>query len=180
MKTTEELQKELDALIAEEVECRKIIEQAKKCEKRLESLNQHRGNPGNIEIKKQEIEDSKYPVWHESGRNIERIVDVTEKWISIKPDGLNKPITRYKKDNGWRERSRDGYWKIDVQKALEIWEEWQIVEYQYYWKNDNCIAKNGYDKECICWNDEGTGPMPNEMHDSSKSLVQWRIKQNKC
>jgi len=129
MKTTEELQKELDALIAEESECRKIIEQAKKCEKRLESLNQHWRNPGEIERKQQAVIDSKYPIWHKSEHGyIERIVDVNEKWICIKPDGLNKQVTRYKKENGWLERSRDGYWTIDVQKALEIWDEWQNKE----------------------------------------------------
>ena len=30
---------------------------------------------------------------------------------------------------------------------------------QYYFKNSNCKASSAHDPDCICWHDEGTGPM---------------------
>jgi hypothetical protein len=125
MKTTEELQKELDALIAEEIECQKIIEQAKKCEARLRELNRYWRDAGEIDIKKQEIEDSKFPIFFTGGWRNERIVNVDDKWISLKFDGINMGVTRYKLSNGWRERRRDDSYAIDVNKAIAIWENWK-------------------------------------------------------
>lgn len=35
----------------------------------------------------------------------------------------------------------------------------QRVVRQYYFKNNSCKAESAHDPDCICWHDEGTGPM---------------------
>jgi hypothetical protein len=125
MKTTEELQKELDALIAEKIECERIIKLSEICQGRLKELIPYWRSPGEINVKQQAVEDSKYPIWYYSEHGyIERIVDVNKTWIVIKPDGNREP-TKYKRDTGKRERARDDSCNIDVKKALEIWSKWE-------------------------------------------------------
>ena len=31
---------------------------------------------------------------------------------------------------------------------------------QYYYKMDDCPATNASDRDCICWHEAGSGPMP--------------------
>ncbi len=124
MKTTKELQAELDALLAERKQCKIDIEKGEIAQKRMRELNPYYGTHGEIEEKKQEVKDSQYPVWDKGDLIFSRIVSVTDKWISIKPDGINKEITRFKVDTGRRERARDDNYNIDVKKAIEIWESW--------------------------------------------------------
>lgn len=121
MKITEKLQAELDALIAEREKCNIDIEKGHIAQKRLNELNSYWVTPGEIDEKRQEVEDSRYPVWDTSGFRFSRIVSVTDKWVSIKMDGIREEITRYKVDTGRRERTRDDSYKIDVKKAIEIW-----------------------------------------------------------
>lgn len=47
---------------------------------------------------------------------------------------------------------------------------------QYYYKSDECPAETAYDKDCICWHDEGTGPFPDERPDDPDTLKEWRFK----
>jgi hypothetical protein len=50
---------------------------------------------------------------------------------------------------------------------------------QYYYKNDKCKADSARSKDCICWHDEGTGPLVDERHDykhcHTRNLL-WRVK----
>ena len=50
------------------------------------------------------------------------------------------------------------------------------LEFQYYYKQNKCQAKDAKDTECICWHDEGTGPYKDYRHDAETPLVDWRIK----
>lgn len=43
---------------------------------------------------------------------------------------------------------------------------------QYYYRMTECRAMNTRASECICWHDEGTGPVPIEREDYPK--LQWR------
>ena len=125
MKTTEELQKEYDDLIAEKIQCQHDIEKGKKAEQRLSILIDCWGKPGLIRITENALNESKFPIFSESGFTVTRIVSIDKKWIIIKYDGIyNKPI-KYKKDNGFIERGRTEYGAIDFKKAIEIWNEHQ-------------------------------------------------------
>jgi len=122
MKTTEQLQEELISLQLEKNDCEYILSQVKKAEERLRELNPSWHDKGLIEDKKQEIKDSRFPIFETYDFIIKRIIAVDNKWISIKCDGINQEIIRYNRDNGWRERSRCDFFSIDVEKAIEIWE----------------------------------------------------------
>lgn len=50
------------------------------------------------------------------------------------------------------------------------------MTYQYYYWTNLCTAQTASDASCICWHDEGTGPHPNERHDSDVPIVEWREK----
>jgi len=52
------------------------------------------------------------------------------------------------------------------------------LEFQYYYKQNECKAENSQDVDCICWHIEGTGPFKDERHDSEVLLVDWRITPN--
>lgn len=121
MKTTKTLQAEYDALIKEGNQCLAIIDKAKKAEERLNELRDNWHCKGLISIKKQELEDSKWPILE--GDN--RIISVDKKWITTKRDGINGATVRYKISNGSKERARDDSSSIDVSRALEIWAEWK-------------------------------------------------------
>ena len=49
------------------------------------------------------------------------------------------------------------------------------LEFQYYYRQDGCVADKATNADCICWHDEGTGPYKDE-HDAEIPLVEWRIK----
>jgi hypothetical protein len=128
MKTTSELQIEYDALLNEYKTLKKLIEDAEEAKKRLDELKPSSlwGNSqvGLLENVKRQLEDSKYPIFTQDKWYISRIINIDNKWIRIKDDGGSK-ITKYKRDTGWQEHSRDGYFHIDHIKALEIWEKFQ-------------------------------------------------------
>jgi hypothetical protein len=125
MKTIEELQKEYNALIIEYNAIKRLISDAQIAEKRLSELNDGLGKPGLIRMAKNALNESKFPIFSESGSTVTRIVSVDKKCIILKDDGIyNKPI-RYKKENGWIERGRSEYRAIDFKKAIEIWNEHQ-------------------------------------------------------
>ena len=125
-KTTAELQKELDDLIAEQ---KRLVKERAEHEaaviainKRLSQFRPWRGM-GLIEKKELELENSRYPIFEEAGFSVKRIVNVCSKWIFIKEDRDEiKDAVKYKIENGWRERARSADYGIDVKKALEIWE----------------------------------------------------------
>lgn len=50
------------------------------------------------------------------------------------------------------------------------------LEFQYYYKQDWCHAKDAKDVDCKCWHDEGGGPYASERHDVEAPLAEWRIK----
>lgn len=136
MKTTEQIQAELDALQAElsalnsrhnEIDGlkKKLADEQKKLLDRSKVL---RGNYGIGLIDKVKIEllESQRPIYekiYHSGR-ITRIISIDKKWIELKADGQSlDSSTKYNRETGWRMRSRDGYGAIDAQKALDIWNE---------------------------------------------------------
>lgn len=50
------------------------------------------------------------------------------------------------------------------------------LQFQYYYKQDDCPAQYANAVNCKCWHDEGSGPYANERHDADTPLVDWRIK----
>lgn len=52
------------------------------------------------------------------------------------------------------------------------------LEFQYFYKQDGCKAKNAEDTDCICWHKEGAGPYKDDRHDADIPLVDWRITPN--
>lgn len=47
---------------------------------------------------------------------------------------------------------------------------------QYYYKVDGCKATRADDPACICWHDEGTGPLASEIHQRPYWARDWRIR----
>lgn len=43
---------------------------------------------------------------------------------------------------------------------------------QYYYHSNYCQAKTAFEPDCICWHDEGTGPLK----DTPDCIRHWRIK----
>ena len=113
-----------DALVAEKEEIERKINEAESLKLRLRELIGGWSTLGEIERARLKARDLSFPEYEKlSGYYILRIIDVGDKWISLRGDGSgDKSITRYKKDTGWPERSRDGRGAIDAQKAIEIWE----------------------------------------------------------
>ena len=51
--------------------------------------------------------------------------------------------------------------------------------HQYYLKNNSCTAISAKDSHCICWRDEGTGPLSHRRHSDDATLhanLEWRVK----
>lgn len=121
MKTYKELLEERKIILIK-------LKEAAELEQRLHELNDDNWGrrQGLISKAKQKEEEEKSPIFEfpkNSFDKILRIMSVDKKWITLKRDGSNGVI-RYKIENGWQERSRDGYHAIDVEKALKIWSEY--------------------------------------------------------
>ena len=142
MKTTEQIQAELDALQAELSALNSRYNEIDSLKKKLadeqkELLDRHKelvgrdmwGNNlgGLIGKVNRELLESQRPIYEtlDNGRNrIIRIISVDKKWIELKADGQSlDSSTKYNRETGWRMRSRDDYGAIDAKKALAIWNE---------------------------------------------------------
>lgn len=124
IKTTKELENEYRALIAEKRDLTKLVNDAEAAKRRLQELYGKYGCAGDIEIKEQEIVDSRFPVYTIRLMTAYRIVDVDEEYISIKRDGLDMPVVRYERYTGRQESTKDGF-RIDQEEAIRIWEEFE-------------------------------------------------------
>lgn len=51
------------------------------------------------------------------------------------------------------------------------------MTYQYYYKDNTCKAHSARDSDCICWHDEGTGPMGDVNRINGEVYLSWRIKE---
>ena len=51
---------------------------------------------------------------------------------------------------------------------------------QYYYKNNKCTATAATASSCICWYEEGSGPLPDEKSNSECPIVAWRNKPRKA
>lgn len=47
--------------------------------------------------------------------------------------------------------------------------------FEYYYRSDGCKAVDAEAPDCTCWHAEGSGPWPNERHDSETPFLNWRI-----
>ena len=48
---------------------------------------------------------------------------------------------------------------------------------QYYYRVDECKADSPFGADCLCWHDEGTGPLPDVQHaDQDQMKKVWRVK----
>jgi len=145
MKTTEQIQAELESLQAELSTLNSRYNEIEKFKKKLadeqkELLDRHKelvgrdmwGNNlgGLIGKVNRELLESKSPVLDTNPpyNKVRRIISVDKKWIELKTEGksLDSSI-KYNRETGWRMRSRDGYGAIDAQKALDIWNEFNGV-----------------------------------------------------
>jgi hypothetical protein len=130
IKTTSELEIELQILIAESDELSAAIK-----EKELELrklINQHYpyhnaggyGGKSKIKAKQLEIEESKLPVLLITNSDVFRVLKVDDKWIWIKKDGQDKSDAgKYSRETGRLCRSRNPHETIDFEKALKVWEQ---------------------------------------------------------
>ena len=50
----------------------------------------------------------------------------------------------------------------------------QRVVRQYYFKDNSCKAESAHDPDCICWHDEGTGPMQPLLDGTYLVPMTWR------
>lgn len=136
MKTTQQLESELQELLAEESALRyrhkQLRSELEKVEARINELSQSWGTKkGLIAFVGQQIEDSKFPIYDIKkaffGEKTRRIVAIDAKSISLKDDGFGQKPVKYRRNDGFKFGSRGkGYdEKIDVTKAVEIWEQWE-------------------------------------------------------
>lgn len=49
------------------------------------------------------------------------------------------------------------------------------MNYQYYYKVNECNAKTSTDKDCICWHNEGARPFKDEKQTDQVPMVSWRL-----
>ena len=91
-------------------------------EKRRRELRGSWGNIGEIGEAVRSFRDSKFPVLEKGGWRPKRVVAVDDKWIVTREDGApDAEVTRYRREDGRKERARDARGAIDHVKALEIW-----------------------------------------------------------
>ena len=122
--TTEELERKLQSLISEKGELEEKLSQVKEWESRLRSLLGGFHSHGEIEITKLQIRDSRFPVFYDGGWAKRRIVSIDDKWITLRDDRSEESdVKRYKRETGIREKKRTDYDKIDVERAVSIWNE---------------------------------------------------------
>jgi len=50
------------------------------------------------------------------------------------------------------------------------------LRFEYFYKSNECKADTAKDKDCICWNDEGSGIYKDQNHNDEIPMVEWRIK----
>lgn len=117
----------LDSLLKERAEIVKKIEEAESLKPRLKELEGGWNSYGEIKTAELKARDLSFPVFEKTKWRTLRVIGIDDKWISVRYDGGGDEF-KYKKSNGWRERSRDGRDIIDVQKAIEIWEKHQILK----------------------------------------------------
>jgi hypothetical protein len=126
---TEDLQQKLDALTKEAAELRawlnSIDDEIKVKRERLRTLEGGRDSYGEIQFLKWKIRDAEFPIftYDQWGGNL-RVIDVTSQFISVRHD-KSDDIRRYRVSDGIRERCRAGRYadRIDIQKAIQIWNE---------------------------------------------------------
>ena len=56
---------------------------------------------------------------------------------------------------------------VDADRAMRA----ANTKRQYYWRVGKCRASDAYASNCICWHDEGTGPMAGKI---DWAMVDWR------
>lgn len=122
-----EAKEKLAALLKEKEEITKKLSEDENLKLRLRDIEGSYRTDGELKVAQIKVRDMQFPVFEKSSFYIDRIVSIDDKWICIRTD-KTETIVRYKKSTGWRERSRDGVNKIDVQKAVEIWEKHQILK----------------------------------------------------
>lgn len=117
-------QDKLNALLTEQAELEAWLAQVPAKEERLKQLRDDWGSQGKITQARLAIRDAAFPIFDPKGGWSKpiRIIAVDSKWVSIREDSRNE-ITRYRIFDGAKERTRGGWGKIDIQKALTIWKE---------------------------------------------------------
>jgi len=148
MKTTEQIQAELEALRAELSALNSRNNEIENLKKQLtdeqkEIIDRHKvlvgrdrwdhSGGGLIDKVNLELLESKSPIYETNVPTsiyprVIRIISVDKKWIELKADGQSlDSSTKYNRETGWRMRSRDDYGAIDAQKALDIWNDFNGV-----------------------------------------------------
>ena len=138
MKTTAEIQAEIDALKAElktidsrsaEIDALRDTINTEQLElairrQKIDGYQIWRGrNSGLIDVLNLELLESQSPIYDATDARVRRIISIDKKWIELKYDGQSLDTTKYNRATGWRMRARDSYGAIDAVKALAIWNE---------------------------------------------------------
>jgi hypothetical protein len=121
--TREQAHAKYKELIAEKNEIKAFLDEAARKEKRLKELLNSWNCRGEIELAFREARDSVFPTWAEDNYNRTLIVAVDDKWITLRSEGDDEDrAKRYSRATGRRERIKSDYDKIDVSRAVELWE----------------------------------------------------------
>ena len=48
------------------------------------------------------------------------------------------------------------------------------ARWRYYYRVNECKAKDANAADCVCWHDEGGGPFDNARHDDAYPILEWR------
>ena len=139
MKTTAEIQAEIDALQSElkainsrsaeidELKKQLDSEQLELARRRqkIDGYQTWRGRiSGLIDVLNLELLELQSPIYDATDARVRRIISIDKKWIELKFDGQSlDSSTKYSRSTGWRMRERDSYGAIDAVKALAIWNE---------------------------------------------------------
>ena len=137
MKTTEQIQVELDALQAElkainsrsaEIDALRDTINTEQLElairrQKIDGYQIWRGrNSGLIDVLNLELLESQSPIYDATDARVRRIISIDKKWIELKYDGQSLDTSiKYNRATGWRMRARDASCAIDAVKAFEIW-----------------------------------------------------------
>lgn len=125
-----ELHDKLTALHAELAEIEANLAKVPEWEARRRSLRGSYHGWGEIKCLQLQIRDASFPIFRSDGWNnseVERIIAVDDKWITIRRDGREEE-TRYRVADGGKAGTKTQFGRIDVAKALALWAEHQAAQ----------------------------------------------------
>lgn len=117
--------------------------------------------------------------WEQISPNVKN-VDIRRTWEQIITEEIEKHTSELQTRVKRLEASLLDYIGASEQDKTEcIFGIGKPAKHQYYLKNNSCTAISAKDSHCICWRDEGTGPLSHRRHSDDATLhanLEWRVK----